>query len=643
MSAQAQAPSQSGTWRMFIAGFLLLAVVKTFLAFKLDLYSDEIFYWLASTEPALGYSDLPFMTALLVRLGSTLADGSALAVRSLFLVMGSAVPFLVYWLAYPITGKQAAQQSALISLCLPLGGFLGLLAVPDVPLIWFGLIALGAFERALRTNSAFFWILTGLSTACGLSTHYRFVLYPLAALGFLFSTRRSREHFRNPYLYLAMMIAAIGLVPMIWFNLNNELSGASFHLVERHPWEFQTSGLLHIFKQAGLVTPPLYVCFLLTLIRLFKEAQRKEDAALLFSVSITNLMVYMLLAPWTDASSTSIHWPLSGYFPLLVAFPDTLIQVGNWIEQRRTVISANGAIRMMLALGFAGTLTGLTGVGSQAFQEQLQPIFGKDVLSNKMAGWKSFGEHTRQVLQSEFSDKRPLLITDNYYTAAQLRFAGFPDKVITLDREKSVRDGRATQLAMWRMDADSIQDYIGQPALYINEDSTLLLADKISFMTEMCSFSQRIRPSTPLSLFEGEKAFSFYVIDKLVMSEPGLTGRAQPCPYPIIAWIDTPDNETVVRGQLTVAGWSYSEDLGIEAVELMLNGETIHSLHYGVPRPVVVSIQGVLSDPNRPNLGFTGTLDSLNVANGTYTLSLRLRNRAGEARNYGERQIVIDN
>ena len=66
----AQAPSQSGTWRMFTAGFLLLAIVKTFLAFKLDLYSDEIFYWLASTEPAPGYSDLPFMTALLVRLGS---------------------------------------------------------------------------------------------------------------------------------------------------------------------------------------------------------------------------------------------------------------------------------------------------------------------------------------------------------------------------------------------------------------------------------------------------------------------------------------------------------------------------------------------------------------------------------------------
>ena len=374
-------------------------------------------------------------------------------------------------------------------------------------MIWFGLIALGAFERALRTNSAFFWILTGLSTACGLSTHYRFVLYPLAALGLLFFKRRSREHFRNPYLYLAMMIAAIGLVPMIWFNLNNELSGASFHLVERHPWEFQTSGLLHIFKQAGLVTPPLYVCFLLTLIRLFKEAQRKEDAALLFSVSITNLMVYMLLAPWTDASSTSIHWPLSGYFPLLVAFPGTLIQVGNWIEQRRTAISGSGAVRIILMLGFTGTLTGLVGVGSQAYQEQLQPVFEKAFFLTR---WPVGNPSVSIPVKcwSEFSDKRPLLITDNYYTAAQLKFAGFTNRVITLDRDKAVRDGRATQLALWRMDADAIQEYGGQPALYITEDSTLLQANKIDLMTEMCHVSQTVRPSTPLSLFAGDKAFS---------------------------------------------------------------------------------------------------------------------------------------
>ena len=169
----AQAPSPSAPCDCLQQDFSCSQWSKRFWHSNLTCYGDEIFYWLASTQLALGYSDLPFMTALLVRLGSSLTDGSTLAVRSIFLVMGSTVPLLVYWLAYPITGKQAARQSALISLCLPLGGFLGLLAVPDVPLIWFGLIALGAFERALQTDSAVCWILTGLSTACGLSTHYR--------------------------------------------------------------------------------------------------------------------------------------------------------------------------------------------------------------------------------------------------------------------------------------------------------------------------------------------------------------------------------------------------------------------------------------------------------------------------------------
>ena len=76
--------------------------------------------------------------------------------------------------------------------------------------------------------------------------------------------------------------------------------------------------------------------------------------------------------------------------------------VGNWFEQRRTAISGSSAVRIILTLGFAGTLTGLVGVGSQAYQEQLQPVLGKGVLSNKMAGWNPFSERTRQVLRSEF-------------------------------------------------------------------------------------------------------------------------------------------------------------------------------------------------------------------------------------------------
>ncbi|MEQ8954169.1 MAG: glycosyltransferase family 39 protein, partial [Gammaproteobacteria bacterium] len=311
------------TSRMLLAAaIILLLTTKVFLASRLDLYSDEIFYWLASTRLSLAYSDLPFVTSLLVWLGTNLDPGNPLAVRVLFIVLGSSIPLLVFWLAQPITGRGQALFSAFLSLCIPLGGFLGLLAVPDVPLLFFGLLAIGFFERALRTDLNRYWLATGIAVALGLSTHYRFFLYPAAAVLFLLCYGPARKTLQNPKLWMAIAISALGLTPIIWFNLSNQLASASFYLVERHPWEFQPRGLLHIFIQAGLVSPPLYGLLGLTLWQMITRARAgDQNAAMLASFALTNLLVYMILAPWTDSASTTIHWPLSGYFPLLVFAP----------------------------------------------------------------------------------------------------------------------------------------------------------------------------------------------------------------------------------------------------------------------------------------------------------------------------------
>ena len=87
--------------RWLAAACGLLLIVKLWLASRLDLYSDEIFYWLASTVPAPAYSDLPFVTALLAGLGSALDPGNPLATRALFLAGGSCLPAAVYWVSLP--------------------------------------------------------------------------------------------------------------------------------------------------------------------------------------------------------------------------------------------------------------------------------------------------------------------------------------------------------------------------------------------------------------------------------------------------------------------------------------------------------------------------------------------------------------
>lgn len=629
--------------RLFVIGLGLLILLKLLLAATLDLYSDEIFYWLESTRPALAYSDLPFMPALLAGLGASLASGSPLAVRSLFLLLGCLLPFLVYWLARPLTDRQQALESAALTLCLPLAGFLGLLAVPDVPLLIFGLLSVGLFERALRTNGLRYWLGTGLVVALGLSTHYRFVLYPLAALLFLTLCPSARAIWRNPRLWAAMACASIGLLPILWFNLNYALSSASFYFVDRHPWQFQATGLLHLFKQAGLVTPLLYGVLLLTLFKLLSRARNGDRVAALFlSFSATNLLVYFVLAPWTDSRSTSIHWPLSGYLPLLVFVPQVLRDLYLSASRRWHEPFARRLILTIPALGFTGTLVALLGVGSQAFQTQLQPLLGRDVLSTKMAGWNEFADYTAAQIPEWFSGQEPLIVTDNYYTAAQIEFAGLSTPVYSLDEAKAINDGRRAQLAIWGLDEAGLREQSQAPLLFITEDNTLDVPAKLVMLERLCRLGIGVEHTGSLSLFAGDKHYSYYRARLPDLDSAIPETRYQPCPFPAQGWIDTPEENARLRGNITVSGWAFNEDIGLESVYLVIDDKPYAPMQYGNERQDVVNAMGVSSDPGAPALGFHYELDTTALAPGQHTLAMDMINRDGVVTRYRSRVIYVD-
>lgn len=621
----------------------MLFCLKVFLASSLDLYSDEIFYWLASTRPAVAYSDLPFMTALLVGLGSLLDANNTLAVRSLFILMGSSLPLLVYWLALPITNHREALQSALLALCIPMGGFMGLLAVPDVPLIFFGLLSLAFFERALRSDQFIYWIATGVTVALGLSTHYRFFLYPAAAVLFLLIFKDEQKQWRNPKFWIAICVAAIGLVPILWFNIQNQLASASFYLVDRHPWEFQATGLLHVFKQAAVVTPPMYILFGFVLWQLLRRRRSDKNAAMLAYFALTNGAVYLVLAPWTDATSTSLHWPLSAYFPLLVFAPSALKELLRLLETKWSRPSAQRAIIAIPIIGFIGTLIALLGIGSQAFQIPLQAVTGTGVLSNKMAGWNEFSDYTAQLVERNFPDLKPTVVTDNYYTAGQVAFAKINSNPLTLDQDKAIRDGRITQIRLWQMDESGLKGKAGTAALFITEDSTLNVEEKTAVIDNMCHHVYDLNYLASLSLFNGDKQFSFYSASGIKDSSNSEISRANPCPLPPRAWIETPLANESLSGMIRLEGWAYSEDVGIESIAMLMNGVAVGSLNYGIERPDVVEAMAVNTDPNLPRLGFNYDFDTTSLSNGNYTLEIRMRSNQGVTTTYGARQVKLIN
>ena len=615
------------------------------LALLLDLYSDEVFYWQASAHPALAYSDLPFLTSLLVGIGASLDPGNPFAARILFLMMGSCIPFLIYWLSMPITGKQQAFESAALSLCLPLLGSIGLLAVPDVPLIFLGILSVGFFERALRTNQFKFWLATGLFVSLGFCTHYRFILYPAGAILFLLFFKPARKQWENPLLWLSFAVASSGLIPIIWFNTTHELDSAMFYFVDRHPWEFQPSGLLHILKQAGVVSPPLYLLFLVTIYLLYSKTRKEENqaAALFFSLALTNLLVYFLLAPWTDTTSTTIHWPLSGYIPLIVFLPESLRWTYNQIRMSWNPKAANFIVALILVSGLLGTFIALLGIGSQAFQAPLQNITGTGILSTKMAGWKEFSEKTRTILETKFTGIQPIVVTDNYYTAAQIEFSGLSQRVYTIDHDKAVNDGRLRQYQIWEKHEAHLNQKVSETALFITENSTLTTIDKQRVMEVMCRHSNNLHFVEEFSLFNGDKSFSYYIAQELIDSEHPSTIKASQCPYPARAWIDSPEPNQQLNDIFTISGWAYNEDVGLKEVQIILNHKAIANVTYGELRADVVEAMQVKTDPNAPGLGFKVEVDTRTFQNGLYELELNLVNNAGESAGYGKRLISINN
>ena len=629
------------TWtpgRLLLIGFPLVLGLKLLLAWSLDLYSDEIFYWQASTRPALAYSDLPFMAALLAGVGTGLFGNSAFGVRTLFLVLGSSIPLLVYWLARPLVPRQQALEAAALALCLPLCAFLGMLAVPDVPLLFFGLLLTGCLERATRLGTLSWWLATGVAAALGISTHYRFAPLLLAALIFMLVFRQMHRYWRQPGLWLAATILALGLYPLLAFNLGNQLSGVDYHLLERHPWEFQAEGLLHIVKQAGLVTPLLYAALVATLLHLLRAARAGDHRRGLFGIlALVNLSLYLVLAPWSDNTRTSIHWPLSGYLPLLVFLPETLRELHAKVAARHGERVAGQLLKTSLGMGFAGTLVALLGMGTQSMQDQLRPLVGEGVLSNKMAGWRPFVAYTEQVLQSEHFGPDDLLVTDNYYTGAQLALAlGATRRIFNVDMDKSIRDGRAVQYEIWRTNVTGLRENTGRSALFITEDSTLTVPDKLAVLERVCGDFQHLEFLSQLSLFGGEKVFSYYRADTIGATPTGL------CPLPSLGWVDAPQDGARVSGSLTVSGWVINEGLGVDRVEVELDGATIGLAQYGQPRPDVVEALSAVDDPNAPMLGYTLTLERSVLPSGKSRLRIKTTGKTGEVQYFGDRTVFLE-
>ncbi|QWT22303.1 glycosyltransferase family 39 protein [Bacillus sp. NP157] len=492
-------------WRgMFLVLFVLACAARVVIAATLSPFGDEAFYWQESLQPAWGYSDLPPLTAWLIAASEAVFGHGLLPMRLPFLMLGALLPWQVAAMAGRHGGELARWQAATFALALPLVGSLGVLALPDVPLTFAIMLAAQGLLRALETNRTQAWLLLGVGLALAWATHYRAAMAMLAGLVCLSATARGRATWREPRLWLAMAIAAIGLVPLVLYNLAARGAGLAFQLVERNPWQFHADALVQPLEQAIACTPFMYALLLWAL----WQAWRRRGTAPYDVVGMlagTFIVAYFVLGLFADDVRFRAHWPLPGYVLLCVVLPALMVAASQRMRRFACVALGVACLGMVVGFGYLGLAASVDGSAVLARAKAFPSNF---------TGWR---EATAAL------PPRPegaLWVADNFMLAAELRFQlGSDATVYSLDSPLNTKHGRAAQLHAWGLDEAGLAAHAGAAMVLAVDESALREREVRAWLGSVCSRVDLVRPLGRVDAFDGRRRFAYY--EARVRRSPG--------------------------------------------------------------------------------------------------------------------------
>lgn len=609
----------ASTRRVFWWSWSAVLVAKLLVAAWLPLFVDEAFYWQEGQHLAAAYSDLPGLTAWLARLGVAVGGDHALALRAPFLLVAAITPLLMVRMTSREFGPAHGWIAGCFALLLPLSGTLGLLALPDVVLAFATVLCLDAGVRLLRGVAAGPALELALGLVLGALSHYRFVAVIGVGVLALLLLPEGRRALRDVRVWVAVVAGAAAWIPLIAWNLDNADAGLRFQLVDRHPWALHLDGVFFIVVQALLVTPVLFVALLVAA----KRGLRDSSPAARFLALAGSLTVggFFVLGFFADNERVSFHWPLAGYLALLPLVRGVL---ARWPRAWRALAWIGAAV------GLAATLAFYIAAAVPDLRARLS---AHKAYPANFAGWDELASAVRQELPRMPDGTR--VLADNFKIGAELGFALGDADIPVLDHPLNHKHGRAPQLRLWGLQSDVRRDWKQSPALLVVGITDVPYKRLLDRYHDLCAAVGPLPPPRVLNIDHGRRRFALFRLD---------ANRAGPCTTPAMAWVDMPVPGARVGRTFEVRGWAFKDGVGLEKVEVLLDGDVVAEIPYGRDFPGLRRAWPRSHDPNHPRVGFAGPVDLRDVEGlgpGRHWLGLRLHGRDGSIEDWPEQPIEL--
>ena len=154
----------------------------------------------------------------------------------------------------------------------------------------------------------------------------------------------------------------------------------------------------------------------------------------------------------------------------------------------------------------------------------------------------------------------------------------------------------------------------------------------------LCRALGPLPPPRALNIDHGRQRF-------LLLAWPdGLPAAAEPaaCTTPAMAWIDRPLAGARVGAPLEVSGWAFKDGIGLERVEVLVDGRPAAVAEYGLASPWTAAYWRISNDPNHPGVGFRARVEPGRLPPGRRWLGLRLHGRDGSIEDWSEVPVTVD-
>ncbi|NRA42129.1 MAG: glycosyltransferase family 39 protein [Pseudomonadales bacterium] len=298
---------------LLIGGFFLL---HGLLINSVGLGVDEAHYGLYALRLDWSYFDHPPMVGWLLALGQ-IAGQSDIALRLVpMLIMTINSVLLLQVCQRCFAEEQATGTLALLLFYLSVvTQLLGWGMVPDVALMTWHLLLILAIANLQQQFSwqgfVYLGVLIGLS---GL-TKYTAIVMPLALLSWLITQRQLLLWLAQPGLWLAVIIAAVMISPVIYWNATHDWVSLRYQFDHGAGGEWQLINVLKMLLAQWLSMAPVNV--VLGVIVIYQITSRQLRLSPLPSLLLHLGLIHLLLVAWSAGNGELLpHWSAVGWLML---------------------------------------------------------------------------------------------------------------------------------------------------------------------------------------------------------------------------------------------------------------------------------------------------------------------------------------